>query len=195
MKTAETRRLESVLWKNTNTLGVFGAFEVTIGWHGRERVDYMTFDNKGTFRCYEVKVTKADFHSECRNSFVGHLNYYVMPPDLFEQVRTEIPDGIGVYVVDAQGFMANVKMAKRRPADADMLKNSMIRSLNREVRKQKESGDPLIIEAADRKIASWRRQCVSAQNQYHDLVSRLRERYGRHWEDILLPEEPENPSA
>jgi hypothetical protein len=29
-------------------MGVFGCFEVTIGFHGRERVDYMTLDTKGT---------------------------------------------------------------------------------------------------------------------------------------------------
>lgn len=74
MKTEETKRLEMAIWNATNKQGVFGCFEVTIGWFGKERVDYMTFDTKGDFRCYEIKVTKADFHSTCHNSFVGNLS-------------------------------------------------------------------------------------------------------------------------
>ena len=51
MKTEETKRLEMAIWNATNKQGVFGCFEVTIGWFGKERVDYMTFDTKGDFRC------------------------------------------------------------------------------------------------------------------------------------------------
>lgn len=95
MKTDETKRLEMEIWNATNKQGVFGCFEVTIGWFGKERVDYMTYDTKGTFRCYEIKVTKADFHSPCHNSFVGHLNYYVLPVELYEAVQDEIQGGTG----------------------------------------------------------------------------------------------------
>lgn len=41
----------------------------------------MTYDTKGIFRCYEVKVSKADFHSAAVKSFVGHYNYYVLMRD------------------------------------------------------------------------------------------------------------------
>lgn len=141
MKTEETKRLEKAIWKATNNQGTFGCFEVTIGWFGKERVDYMTYDTKGTFRCYEIKVTKADFHSPCHNSFVGHLNYYVLPPELYEEVKAEIPDHVGVYI-ERGGFAYSVKKAKRRPVEnADKLKDYMIRSLCREVTKQIRSGE------------------------------------------------------
>lgn len=58
----------------------------------------MTYDTKGVFRCYEIKVTKTDFHSHCHNSFVGDLNYYVLPADLYEEVKEEIPDFVGAYI-------------------------------------------------------------------------------------------------
>ena len=56
MKTKETLDLEKSLFRFTNRLGTFGCFEVTIGWAGKERVDYMTYDTKGDFKCFEIKV-------------------------------------------------------------------------------------------------------------------------------------------
>ena len=70
MKTAETVALEKAIRRATYKMGTFGCYEVTIGYGGRERVDYMTYDTKGIFRCYEVKVSKADFHSAAVKSFV-----------------------------------------------------------------------------------------------------------------------------
>lgn len=116
MKTDDTKRLEMEIWNATNKQGVFGCFEVTIGWYGKERVDYMTYDTKGVFRCYEVKVTKADFRSRRHNSFVGHLNYYVLPSDLYEEVKAEIPEHVGVYI-ERSGFLHSIKKAKRRAAE------------------------------------------------------------------------------
>lgn len=39
MKTNLTRQAEKCLWYETNRMGVFGCFEVTIGWLGNERVE------------------------------------------------------------------------------------------------------------------------------------------------------------
>ena len=47
-KTQLTHELERQLWKYTKKRGTFGCFEVTIGWRGKERVDYLTYDTKGT---------------------------------------------------------------------------------------------------------------------------------------------------
>jgi len=41
-KTKLTKILEKELWRATRKLGTFGCFDVTIGWFGKERVDYMT---------------------------------------------------------------------------------------------------------------------------------------------------------
>lgn len=100
MKTAETVALEKAIRRATYKMGTFGCYEVTIGYGGKERVDYMTYDTKGIFRCYEVKVSKADFHSAAVKSFVGHYNYYVLTRELYDQVKGEIPDWVGVYIVD-----------------------------------------------------------------------------------------------
>lgn len=98
MKTAETVALEKAIRRATYKMGTFGCYEVTIGYGGKERVDYMTYDTKGIFRCYEVKVSKADFHSAAVKSFVGHYNYYVLTRELYDQVKGEIPDWVGVYM-------------------------------------------------------------------------------------------------
>ena len=108
IKTEGTIKLEHEIWKTTNKQGVFGCLEVTIGWYGRERVDYMTYDTKGVWRCFEIKVSKSDFHSKAHNTFVGNYNYYVMPKVLYDEVKDEIPNHVGVW---ADGF-TETKMNK-----------------------------------------------------------------------------------
>lgn len=129
-KTDLTLKMERMIWDATVKMGVFGCFEVTIGWLGNERVDYLTYDTKGTWRCYEIKVSKSDFRSKAAVTFVGHFNYYVMPQELYEQVKDEIPDGIGVYVGGI-----SVKRARRQELGVEphVLYESMIRSMSRDV--------------------------------------------------------------
>lgn len=131
-KTEETVKLEKEIFKATNKQGTFGCFEVTIGWFGKERVDYMTVDTKGVWRCYEIKVSVSDFRSKSAKTFCGNLNYFVMTNELYEKVKDEIPDGIGVYI---GGWCK--KRAKKRELgeDEETLKMSMIRSLAREAGK------------------------------------------------------------
>ena len=96
-KTEETLKLEKAIYNLTAKQGVFGCYEVTIGWFGKERVDYMTYDTNGIFRCYEIKVSKSDFYSKAKHTFLGHYNYFVMPTELYEEVKQDIPSHIGVY--------------------------------------------------------------------------------------------------
>ncbi|MFD2334668.1 hypothetical protein ACFSR7_35950 [Cohnella sp. GCM10020058] len=97
IKTETTQQLERDIWIATHKQGVFACYEVTIGWYGDERVDYMTYDTKGVWRCYEIKCSKADFYSKAKKTFIGHFNYYVLTKELFEQVKDDIPPQIGVY--------------------------------------------------------------------------------------------------
>lgn len=148
MKTEKTLSLEREIRRATYKMGVFQCFEVTIGFFGKERVDFMTYDTKGIFRCYEIKVTKSDFYSSAAKSFVGHYNYFVLPKELYYEVKDEIQDGIGVYVGGCC-----VKKPKKQDIDGkkysirrsiggksteviipwtDMLKESLIRSLYRD---------------------------------------------------------------
>lgn len=46
MKTKQTKKLERKIRKATHKTGVFQCFEVTIGFKGTERVDFM-MDRKG----------------------------------------------------------------------------------------------------------------------------------------------------
>ena len=142
---------------------------------------YSHFKNSREIGVYEIKVTKADFHSACHNSFVGNLNYYVLPPDLYEEVKEEIPDHVGVYVVRGKNAYS-VKRARRRPAqDPDTLKASMIRSLCREVTKQIQSGDPLHVENLNRRISQAERDRDRYRRQYWDLLREVEERFGTRW--------------
>lgn len=151
MKTKQTKKLERKIRKATHKTGVFQCFEVTIGFKGTERVDFMTYDTKGIFRCYEIKVSKADFHSNAAKSFVGHYNYYVLTRELYNQVKDEIPDWVGVYIGDycvkkaKKQDLSGREYKMRRSVNCkstvvttpweEMLKDSMIRSLYRDADK------------------------------------------------------------
>ena len=87
---------------------IYWAKEVTFDYTTSHavRVDYMQFRpvnntvsgiEKGDFYCYEVKSSVDDFHSKNGHNFIGDLNYYVMPEDVYNTVKTEIPYGVGVY--------------------------------------------------------------------------------------------------
>lgn len=181
MKTQETKCLEMTIWNATKKPGLYGCFEVTIGFGGKERIDFMTYDTKGTFRCYEIKVTKSDFHSSCQNSFVGHLNYYILPLMLFEEVSEEIPAHIGVYV-ERNGIVYNVKKAKRcQVDDPEVLKDSLIRSLYREAAKKMDNENPLHLELLNRTISQLTREMQDYRGKYWNLLHEVQERYGTRW--------------
>lgn len=65
----------------------------------------------------EIKVTKDDFHSKHGHNFVGNANYYVMPKELYNEVKSEIPDDIGVIiheVTDKRNILRRVRECKVR---------------------------------------------------------------------------------
>jgi len=181
-KTETTLQLEKDIWIATHKQSVFGCYEVTIGWFGRERVNYMTYDTNGVWRCYEVKISKSDFHSKAKNTFIGHFNYYVMTKELYELVKGEIPSHIGVYI-----GQSSVKRAKRQPLkeDEQTLKNSMIRSLYREVEKQIRSNSPTLIEQITRQSKQFERQMEDYRNKYWELMRIGREKFGDRWNEEI----------
>lgn len=140
MKTAETIDLERRVFNYAMANGQFGCHEVTLGFGGMERVDFLSLDSKRIWRCYEIKISKADFHSKAANSFKGHLNYYVMPHALYLKVQAEIPQEIGVLVPDERdewhrqhGNLYSAKGAKRVPLKKEelVLYDSLLRSMHR----------------------------------------------------------------
>lgn len=137
-KTNLTKQLEIAIQNETSNS--FGCLEVTIGWYESQRVDFMTMDSKEIFRCFEIKISKPDFHSKHGHNSIGHFNYYVMPKELYEDVKGKIPNYIGVYVWDGS-YLSLIKRPKKQELkeDINILKNSMIRSLYRDACKIKSS--------------------------------------------------------
>ena len=122
--TAElSRRLETHIDPH-NDPRIYWAREVTFDYATGNaiRVDYMVFKplnntvsgiEKGDFYCYEVKSSVEDFHSKNGHNFIGDYNYYVMPADVFEAIRPEVPYYVGVFISDRYGLRC-IKKARRR---------------------------------------------------------------------------------
>lgn len=193
-KTEVTKQLEQAIWSETRKQGTFGCYEVTIGWFGSERVDYMTYNTKGEWRCYEIKCSVSDFHSKAKKTFIGHYNYFVMTQELYDKVKDEIPDHIGVYI-----YGRLVKRPKRQELgeDEQVIKDSFIRSLYRDTEKFYEGGnDSLVlrlknkISGLESKINTEHREVVDYRNRYSELRSALRLKFGHEWKkEIGIDEE------
>lgn len=184
-KTEETLNLERNIKIATLKMGVFGCLEVTIGFGGKERVDYMTYDTKGIFRCYEIKVSKSDFHSPHKNSFVGHYNYYVLTKELYDQVAHEIPDWVGCYVgqscvkkpkkqdIDSKVYTCR-KTVNGRSTEVsipwtEMLKDSFIRSLYRDSEKLYLTENESFVSRMKSRISSLEKQFTQERHNYNHL--------------------------
>lgn len=177
-KTDTTLALEKRLYKDTNKIGVFRCFEVTIGIGGKERVDYITYDTKGIWRCYEIKISKSDFYSKAKKSFVGHYNYYAMPYELYKEVENDIPKEIGIYCPG--GIVKNAKKQTLK-LDEDVLKLSMIRSLSRENDKFIKTCDTQEINRLKNKIANLENQIGEINNKCikkTNIIQTLKDKYG-----------------
>lgn len=153
MKTQLTRDPEKTLYAYWEEQGATAVEEVTMP------DDFGIVDTlvrqKQENGCFELKVTKADFHSQARLSFVGHYNYFVLPQRLYQAVVAEIPAGFGVFVyhpfskaaiaasavpVSTPGTLTIAKPARRQSLQVpeEQLTDHFIASLNREVVKAKQ---------------------------------------------------------
>lgn len=141
MKTEETKKIEELLFKRLGSNEI-GCGEVTIGWWGKEIVDFITctVDKNRYIKCFEIKVSKADFHSDAKLTFIGNYNYFVMPLELYKEVISEIPYGIGVYVETEESLLAGkgkltcIQKSLYRDLryDKSVILSSMLRSMQRE---------------------------------------------------------------
>lgn len=107
-----------------NDLRIYWAREITFDYATAHtvRVDYMKFKpinntvsgiEKGDFYCYEIKSSVEDFHSKNGHNFIGDFNYYVMPMEVYEVVKQEIPYKVGVYCPNGTE-LRSIKKAKRK---------------------------------------------------------------------------------
>lgn len=191
-KTEETLKLEREIFFATQKIGVFSCFEVTIGFSGKERVDYMTYDTKGIWRCYEIKVSLSDFRSSAKKTFCGHYNYYVLTRELYELVKGEIPKHIGVYI---GSFCAKPAKKQELLVEEKVLTDSFIRSLSREAAKVIRSNDVKTMQDLRKDYSRAVREAQhehseNARIRYEMLIMKrfLKKIYGEDWEEIVHKE-------
>lgn len=138
-----TKDIEKIAYKKLWHKGWYGCFEVAIpramqNKKRRERVDLMSYETGGIFRCYEIKRTKSDFYSKCAWSFIGNYNYFIMPKELYEKVKSDIPSGVGVYIVTGirMEIVVRPKYMELQCDKMDMMV-ALLQGLSREYKKNK----------------------------------------------------------
>lgn len=138
-----TKEIENIAYNYLWRKGWYGVFEVAIpraivNKYHRERVDLLSYETSGVYRAYEIKKDKSDFYSGCAWSWIGNYNYFIMPYKLYCEVKQDIPDGIGVWVVrEWSKDMECVKRPKRREllcSSTDM-QFAMLQAMSREYKK------------------------------------------------------------
>lgn len=97
----------------------------------RKTAHYLSYDKSEVWRAYEIRVNKTNFREKRYPTFVGDLNYYVLPRCVFRQVEREIPDNIGVLVPSGGDTLESVKMPRsiEKPVEERTLFNSLIKAL------------------------------------------------------------------
>lgn len=152
MKTSLTTQIEETLYYYARENGAVVVEEVTMP-EEQGIVDTLScrLDNQQHFewRCYELKVSKADFRSKAKLSFIGHYNYFVLPESLYAIVKEEIPAQIGAlvyhpYLTDdlgVPGFFTTEKKPQRQTLQVNEqeLLYRLITSQAREVSKAKQT--------------------------------------------------------
>ncbi|HGO3489417.1 TPA: hypothetical protein ACK01R_002423 [Staphylococcus aureus] len=140
MKSIATLEAEQYLYDSLiiDKMGMCGCHEVVIGrkplTHGREIVDFLTYDTRNIFRAYEIKVSKADLKSSAKLSFVGHYNYLVLPRNLYEEVKyTDLSSilKLGIVII-GEGIIRKSGRKTLTMGDNVMLMDSLNCALNRE---------------------------------------------------------------
>lgn len=195
MKTKLTLALEKTLYHYWEDLGCAVVEEVTMP-DAQGIVDTLVLqpqpDDEPLWRCFELKVTKSDFHSAAKLSFVGDYNYFVLPAKLYTQVQNEIPPHIGVMVYrpfdpailaasttapNAPGELTVVKPPRRQklqvPGSELMLR--FVASLNREVVKAKQVDKGLTHFSDDQLLKELKRR--SDHYDIYDPAANLYDRF------------------
>lgn len=157
-KSNKTEMIEASFLDRMYLKREFGIQEVTLGNHGVVDILGYTGDlqrnGRGkkktrdvTWRCYEIKISKSDFYSKSKWTFIGHYNYFILPTELYPIVKRDIPDGIGVILAqknpndDMYHFYSKVNAKKQnlKGLSHEEVTDCMITSLSREVRKNRKS--------------------------------------------------------
>ncbi|WP_072532980.1 hypothetical protein [Lactiplantibacillus plantarum] len=186
MKTKLTKQLESTLYQYCLEQSAYVVEEVAMP-ADKGIVDTLSYqqlpDGQIEWRCYELKITKADFHSKAKLSFIGHYNYFVLPQQLYLEVQSEIPDHIGVLIYRAfdqralelapqplrtPGFLTVAKKAQRQDLQVEQtpLISHFITSLFREVDKAKRVKKGLQLYSDDQLFKELRKRARTGYDVY-----------------------------
>lgn len=145
MKSELTKKIERALYGYCYEKRHFVVEEVTIN-SKYGIVDTLAFATKGndrkgythTWYCYEIKVSKADFYSKSKVTFVGNLNYYVMPISLYDVVKHDIPEHVGVLLFGGRDVYVEKRAKICKPLVSEtILMRKFIGAMAREVHKAK----------------------------------------------------------
>lgn len=196
MKTKLTKQLESTLYQYCLEQGAYVVEEVSMP-DKQGIVDTLSYqqlpDGQLEWRCYELKVTKADFHSKAKLSFIGNYNYFVLPQALYTEVAAEIPDHIGVLIyrafdqkaldlapqtLRAPGFLTVAKKSQHQDLQVDetALTSHFVASLFREVDKAKRVQKGLQLYTDDQLFKALKKRSQVGYDVYdpdHNLYDRF----------------------
>lgn len=153
-KRQETLDIETALEQMCREKRIYGCKEVTIGFPhqkmGNEICDFVTMDSKGSFRCYEIKVSLADLQSSAKKSWYGMYNYLVITKELAEKVEDWdkfLSKEIGILVLmqyASHPELYSIRKAKRESVSPEMrniLQESFIRTLYNKMEKFRSIAD------------------------------------------------------
>lgn len=93
------------------------------------------------FACYEIKISRADFLSPNGHNFCGNLNYYVMPREVYDQCKKDIPAGIGAIIYwqgEFGGCLRRVKSSEYKELSDTEQKWFLMAALKKHLKKAKE---------------------------------------------------------
>lgn len=134
MKSDKTFEMEEIIALATSRPNRIGCAEVALDDEGV--VDYICMDLGGeqVVRCYELKITKSDFLSDAKKTFIGEFNYYVIPAELWMDVKNYVEPGIGVWLISPSGkpFVKKKATRMRCKMSKKRLVVKIMRALNRE---------------------------------------------------------------
>lgn len=154
MKTEKTLRLEKAIKNKFCDYEQFGVHEVTIGFGGRERADFVTITTDDIVSCFEIKVSKSDLNSKAKLTFCGHYNYLVAPYAVAKEALEKLPEWVGVlYDEDLKILRAPQPMSISAEA-LSVIKSSLIRSMYREINKS----DPTKYNIISRELAQSKKK-------------------------------------
>lgn len=196
MKTKLTKDLETTLYQYCYEESAYVVEEVSMP-DKKGIVDTLSYqqlpDGQIEWRCYELKVTKNDFHSKAKLSFIGNYNYFVLPQKLYEEVAAEIPSHIGVLIyrafdkkavelapqtLRAPGFLTVAKKAQYQDLQVDekKLTSHFVASLFREVDKAKRVKKGLQLYSDDKLYKELKKRAQKGYDVYdpdHNLYDRF----------------------